>query len=348
MNGGEIKKFKTFRSKLYKGDKMYVGTADFISDMLLNKTTEFARLCEIVPVVSESGGVRHAQAMWVHYPSDGFATLAFFDCEQNNFTAANEVIGLAEKLCRSRGIKKLVAGLNAHLSYGVGILTAAELKNTFDTCYNKTYYSEFFKDFPTVNTLTAYRNNLENVRSKIRAVNIDTSGYAVRRANFKDFKAECEIMRKLCDETIGKTYLYSQTAENHFYDLLKDMKIIMRENNLLFLTHGGEEVGFLFWHPDYNGAVKAGKRVGALGFATQYFLNKRKIDTVKLNSIGVEDAHRGKGTFALIKAMDEEIADKYKYIETNFVWDNNTKSTLLNRRCIGGACRKFAVYEKEL
>lgn len=345
MKDSESKKFISFRKKLYKGDDLYVGTADFILDMLIKKTTRYARSCEIAPLSFESGGNREAQALFVHNPADDFASLAFFDCVENGNFAAQCVIKRAKELCAARGIKRLVAGLNAHLSYGVGILTAASLKNSFDTCYNKSYYAEFFKDFPVANALTAYRNGLREVRGRLKDIEIDIRGYTVRHADFKRFEDECETMRMLCDSTIGQTYLYAKTAERHFYELLKDMKILLRGNNLLFLMYGGKEVGFLFWHPDYNGAVKAGKSVGAPSFAVQYLLRGKKIDTVKLNSIGVTDAHRGKGTLALLRAMDAEIGDRYEFLETNFVWDRNKKSSLLNRRLIGGECRKFAVYE---
>lgn len=345
MNEREIKAFTSFRRKLYEGDPLYVGTAEFILDMLLRRSTKFSRECEIAPLTFVRDGVRAAQALWIVAPRDEFAQIAFFDCLKGDFEAAEAIISQAKELTRTRGLIKLVAGLNAHLSYGVGILTQTSLKNTFDTCYNKTYYADFFDGFPVKKTLTAYRNNLSETKARLNKTAAGTKGYTVRKANFKRFRDECEIMRKLCDDTIGETYLYSQTERLHFYELLKDMKIILRENNLLFLMHGGKEVGFLFWHPDFNCTVKSGKRVSTLSFALDCAFGGKKIDTVKLNSIGVERRHRGRGTLALLRAMQDETGDRYKYIETNFVWDCNMESSLLNRRLIGGECRKFAVYE---
>ena len=345
LKGKDIKAFVSFRRRVYCGDTQYVGTAEFILEMLLCGSTHFARQCEILPIAFERNGVRAAQALWIAAPRDEFAQLAFFDCLENDFDAADGVISKAKELTRARNLKRLVAGLNAHLSYGVGILTETSLKNTFDTCYNKTYYASFFDGFPVSNTLTAYRSTMAEARARLQKVTAETKGYSVRKADFKRFKEECEIMRLLCDGTIGETYLYSKTEPQHFYELLKDMKIILHENNLLFLMHGGKEVGFLFWHPDFNGAVKAGKPVSTFSFALACAFCGKKIDTVKLNSIGVERGHRGLGTLALLRAMNEAVGDRYKYIETNFVWDCNRESSLINSRLIGGECRKFSVYE---
>lgn len=107
----------------------------------------------------------------------------------------------------------------------------------------------------------------------------------------------------------------------------------------------GREVGFLFWHPDFNCTLKAGKAISALNLACGAVFGRKKIDTVKLNSIGVEDEHRGRGTLALLRALRERAGGKYKFIETNFVWDENRRSRLLNLRLLYGECRKFEVYE---
>lgn len=345
MNKKQITQFGRFRKDLYKGDALYVGTAEFILEMLLKKTTAFARSCEIEPVVFEKEGRRSAQALWIKAKDDDFAQVAFFDCERGEKEAANQIVDDCVRLTKERGLRRLVIGLNGHLSYGVGLLTQTDLKNSFDTCYNKMYYSDFFRNIPDKKYLTAYRCPLSEASERMDKSGIQTDGYDVRTANFKKFEAECEIMRRLCDETIGQTYLYSPTRKGHFFDLLKDMKIILNEENLLFLMYEGREVGFLFWHPDFNCTLKAGKAISALNLACGAVFGRKKIDTVKLNSIGVEDEHRGRGTLALLRALRERAGGKYKFIETNFVWDENRRSRLLNLRLLCGECRKFEVYE---
>ena len=342
----EAKEFKNFRKEMYRGDELYAGTAEFVTDMLVGQTTDFAKKCTVVPLAEESPSGRQAQCLWIHARGTDYAQVAFFDAKSSE--AAEKLIEKAKAFTAQKGLGRIVVGLHGHLSYGVGILTGAKSKNTFDTCYNKLGYSEYFKDFGTVHTLSAYRQEVKEARRRLDEVRFDTSGYAVRKADFSRFAEECETMRRICDGTIGETYLYEPTERGHFYELLKDMKILLSGANLLFLTYGGKDVGFLFWHPDYNGAVKAGKPYSSLSFALSYALRRGKVDTVKLNSIGVCKGHRGKGTLALLRAFDDCIGERYKYIETNFVWDCNEKSSMLNKKMLGEVWRTFAVYEETL
>ncbi len=343
----EIRAFKKFRNAFYRGDALYIATGEFVTDMLLNKTTRFAKSLETLIIYAVEKGERIAQCLLTVAPNTDFAQLAFFDCPRNSYGVADEMIETAIKEMRKRGIKRLVAGLSGHLSYGVGILNETTLKNSFDTNYNKTYTGEFFKNFETVNTLSAYRCKLSDARERLNAVKFSTNGFSVRESDFSEFKSECEILRTLCDRTIGTTYLYTPTAEGHFYGLLKDLKLLLTEKNLLFLMHDGKEVGFVLWHPDFNCAVKSGRPLTKTAFVLNCIFNKRKIDTVKLNAIGVLKDYKGRGTLALLRALEERTRS-YEYIETNFVWDNNVESTLINKRLLGQSCRKFSVYEKEI
>ncbi len=341
-----IKDFKKFRRELYRGDEMYVGTAEFIVDMLVGQTTAFAKKCTVIPLAEERDGKRQAQCLWINAPETDYAQVAFFDAKDKS--SAESLLARAKELARQNGLKRIVAGLHGHLSYGVGILTSAKSKNTFDTCYNKLGYEEYFAGFGEKRTLSAYRCEVEQARMRLDEARFDTGAYSVREADFSRFADECEIMRRICDKTIGTTHLYEQTETGHFYELLKDMKILLSGQNLLFLTYENREVGFLFWHPDFNGAIGSGKQCSALSFALGYALHRGRVDTVKLNSIGVDEKHLGRGTLALLRAMSKRIGGRYKYIETNFVWDCNIKSTMLNKRLLGDVWRTFAVYEEEL
>ena len=343
----EIAAFRDFRKSLYRGDGFYFGTAEFVTDMLLNRTTAFARSCETRLLSVERSGERKAQCMLVKAPHTDFAQLSFFDCADDD-TAAAELIEKSKRLAREWGASRLIAGLNGHLSYGVGLLTECSLPNTFDTSYNKPHYARYFENFGEAHGLTAYRCSLAKARKALAEIKGGTNGYGVREADFSRFRCECEIMRRLCDETIGETYLYTPTDEGHFYELMKDLKILLSRKNLLFLTYFGEDVGFLFWHPDFNEAVKAGESVNAPKFALSYLFNRNKIRTVKFNAFGVKREHRGKGTLALIRGMNERLCDGYDFIETNFVWDSNRASSLVTRKLIGDECRKFKVYEEKL
>lgn len=343
----EILSFKKFRRNFYRDDALYVATEEFVTDMLLNKTSAFAKSLDVRTICATEDGKRIAQCLYIVAPNTDFAQISHFDCPRERKDLATAMVHTAMSTAKEQGLKRIVAGLCGHLSYGVGILTQTNLKNSFDTCYNKMYTAEFFKEFKVTNTLSAYRCKLEDAHRRLSATSWDVGDLFVREADFSKFKDECETLRKLCDQTIGSTYLYTKTTEGHFYDLLKELKLLLSGKNLLFLMHGNKEVGFVFWHPDFNCVVQAGRPLTKVAFALKCIFNKRKIDTVKLNAIGVVKDYRGKGTIALLRALDEQ-TKKYKFIETNFVWDNNIESTLVNKRLLGEKCRQFSVYEEYL
>lgn len=342
----ELRAFKNFRTAFYRNDALYVATSEFVTEMLLKKTTRFAKSLDVRIVSATENNARLAQCLYIVAPDTDFAQIAYFDCSKNRRDLADAMIQAVKDEMQKSGIKRLVAGLCGHLSYGVGILNQTRLKNTFDTNYNKLYTGEFFDRFGKVNTLSAYRCKLADARRRLNEVTFKTDGLFIREADFTKFKNECEKLRTLCNATIGTTYLYTPTSYGHFYDLLKDLKILLSRKNLLFLMHGGKEVGFVFWHPDYNCIVKSGRPLTKAGFALSYFFNRKKIDTVKLNAIGVLKEYCGRGTVALLRAVEDRTRG-YDFIETNFVWDNNINSAMISKRLLGDdVCRKFSVYEE--
>ena len=80
--------------------------------------------------------------------------------------------------------------------------------------------------------------------------------------------------------------------------------------------------------------------------AIRYIFNKNKIKRVKLNSIGVIEEYEGITTMLLLKEVSKYITN-YSIIETNFVWQNNKKSSRICRHLIKNIERSFMVFEYE-
>ena len=157
-----------------------------------------------------------------------------------------------------------------------------------------------------------------------------------------DFQKSAERMRALCEKTISKTFLYFSTEKNHFYELMKDLKPFLKPQNLMFaVDKKGNDAGFIFWHPDFNQMLKGGEKISGLKILLGYIFNKNKIDTLKINAIGSLSPN---ATYALIARLYSLISPQYKFLETNFVWDNNLASSAINKRFFGTYHRKYEVY----
>jgi hypothetical protein len=308
---------------------------------LLYAKTDFARECEITPVAvtDEKAGEILCESLFIYNPKLPYLQIGFFEAKAGVADGVELLLGAARAAAKRRGVKQVVVGLNAHISYGVGILTDGfDFKNSFDSNYNKSYYREYFCGMKSV-TLSTYRGTM--AESSVHSAKVDAGVY-IRRANMADFEGETERMRLLCEKTIAKTFLYFPTEKGHFFQLMRDLKPFLKGENLLFaMNDAGEEIGFLFWHPDFNQMLQGGRNYSTLGIALAWLLKGKKIDTVKINAIGSLSV---RATADLISEVKRLTRDKYRYAETNFVWDNNAYSKRLNERFFGKPHRKYAVY----
>lgn len=342
-NKKQIKRFKKFRRELYKNDPFYVSTTEFTADMLLDKSTKFAKNCITRPIMIEDNHHVVAQCILVKYANDDFVQMAFFEGLKGQENAVSMLKEQAKIFAKEMGVNKIIVGLNGHLSYGVGLSLDMQKPNTFDSTYTKTYYPNYFSDGKE-HKLVAFRNKIDLLRNKLVH---RPSKITVRPVDFKNFKEEMQLFKQVCDQTIGTTFLYSPTQDGHFEELIGEMKYFLKKENILFAFDKDEIVGFLFWHPDYNEILKKGKQNSLLSIALRYTLFKNKIQTIKINSIGVKEKYQGRVTIQLLNEMMKYLTP-YAYAETNFVWENNRKSMAINKHVGERIERNFAVYEYEL
>lgn len=339
----QIKNYLRFIKQLYRGDENYVCTAKFSAEAILYSKTDFARSCFIHPVAVINEGKFCAVCTYIKSPALPYLQIGLFEAEENA-DAVKLIIQEAKRIAAEKNLKKIVIGLNGHLSYGVGILEDGfETKISFDSIYNKPYYKDLFSPhISEKQTLSAYRECTEMLRERLKGIK-DRRDIAVRAANLKKFPEEIEIMRRICDETIGTTFLYESTQKLHFEQLTGALLPFLNNENLLFSLKDGRENGFLFWHPDYNTMLCGGRNYNLLQIFFKARNAAKKSDTVKFNAIGVKDGNTF-ATAALIRAAVSYATENYKFAETNFVWDNNEKSTLMCRNLFGEPIRKYAVY----
>ncbi len=336
------KEFIKYRNALYADDKSYVCTSEFVLLDTLFANTDFARECEVLPILVKDEKMVVAQAIYIYNKALPYLQIGFFEADKNQQKAVDLILNEAKVLARQRALKQVIIGLNGHISYGVGILANRfDYKNSFDSTYNKYYYKEYFSGLQR-QTLSTYRQE-----KKVMEQYLTVGGrYKIRKANLKSFYQEAELMRSLCEQTIAKTFLYFPTKAGHFYQLMRDLRPFLKDENLLFAEdERGNTVGFLFWHPDYNQMLKGGKHYSTLGIAAAYLLKSKKIENAKLNAMGTLSP---RVTSELLNELSRVMGDRYKTLETNFVWDNNLPSTHVNRRFFGEPHRKYEVYFYEV
>lgn len=336
------KQFIDFRKKLYFNDQYYVSTIEFTFDMLFKKTTRFAKNAVIKPIMVLENNKVLAQALLIKASSDDFIQISFFEALDSCNEAVNLIRGEARRFAKEVNVQRIIIGLNGHLSYGVGLSVDMNKPNTFDSTYTKTYYPQYFDDCIKHN-LYAFSSCLCDLLPTMKEY---PTSITIRPIDFKKYKKEMELFRIIANQTLGKTFLYTETKEHHFEELISDMRFFLKPENILFAFDKDKIVGFIFWHPDYNEILKKGKNNSLLGIALRYTLLKKKIRTIKLNSIGVLEEYQGAVTMNLLYEASKYVKN-YDFIETNFVWENNTKSIRINKHIMKNIERKFIVLEEK-
>jgi len=348
----DIKSYLTFVNNLYKGDDGYVSTQKFSMQALLFKSTDFAKSCFIQPVMVLGSNETVAVCSFIHNPKLPYLFIGLFEAKENMEEGVRLIIERAKLLANKRGLDKIIVGLNGHLTYGVGILEDGfSKKMSFDSIYNKPYYKDYFLPYSyKKETLSTYLANVDEVYEKLKRFRERENIY-IREANIKkNFLSEMEVFRVLSNDTIGTTFLYSEADNLHLCQQIKGLKPLLKNENLFFATEKAadndgkdKDIGFMFWHPDFNAFLTAGKNHSLLELFFKMNKAHKKADTVKINAIG---ANCGNPFIIaqLIKAFSKKAIGRYKFLETSFIWDNNKKSTELAKNFLGEPFRKYGVY----
>lgn len=352
-DGDGIRRYLGFRRRLYAGDPGYSSTLEFSVESVLNRSTTFLRSCHLRPLLASRDGRVVAQCILVHDPALPMLQVGFFEALPDQGDAVARLLDTARAEAQRRGLDRIVIGLDAHLSIGVGILVDGFQRASFDSPWNKPYYAAYFAGLRRIG-LTSYCGSVQDVVVKLapasRGPIPDAAGSAVtvRPLDLHAWDRELETFRALCDATLGATRFYAPTQRGHFNDLLTDLRPFLRPQNLLFATVAGREVGFCFWHPDYNEILPTGRRVSLPGIAVRFALRRSGIRTVILNALGVLPEYRGVATAALLGRMSQEVDGSFDRYETSFVWDGNYASIGVGRYLDSQELRQYAVWVEDL
>jgi hypothetical protein len=337
-------RFVAFVRRLYAGDPGYCATLAFSLQSALSSTTDFFRSCSSRPVAVERNGDIVAQCLLIHDPALPAVQIGFFEALPDEQAAVDLLLAEARAEAERVGVERVVVGMDGHLSIGVGILVEGFARTTFGSTWNKPYYASYFSGLDR-SDLTVYGGSVPDSVGRVRRLSRRAPGeVTVREVDLHRWDEELETFRGLCDATLGSTDLYAPTKPGHFAELMGDLRPLLRPENLLFAMAGGREIGFVFWHPDYNEVLPTGRGLSISGIAWRFFTRQRRIRTVVVNAIGTLPDAPTVTTAALLSALADRVDGQYDTYETCFVWDGNAASRGINRYIEATPVRRYAVW----
>jgi hypothetical protein len=300
------------------------------------------------PIQVVSNGDVAAQCVLVHHPELQMLQVAFFDALPQRPEAVERLIDEARAEARHRGLARIVAGLNGHLAYGVGFLADAfDVPCPFDSIYTPEYYLAYWSAHAdVVHTLTTYRFSLAEAILPEPVLRRASATFQYRRMDKRRFEQEMILLGELSNRCLGQTYLYFERDPYAMYQLLRPIRFLLESQHLIFACRDGREIGFLFWHPDFNEIVPGGRRNSDLAVGVRCLVGRDRIRTAKLNAVGIEPRYQGSSVVAgLLGELVRSCAGRYESVETNFVWDSNPRSRHLNTHFPHREARHYKTFE---
>ncbi|MBK5263513.1 MAG: hypothetical protein JJE17_13260, partial [Peptostreptococcaceae bacterium] len=185
-----------------------------------------------------------------------YLQIGFFESSEFNMEAFMLIMKRAEEFAAEKSATKISGSLNIHVNYGLGFLASDyDKEQSFGLAHNQEFYHRYFVEngFKTIEMVT-YKKNISNkqkllhpkVKDKIEAK------YKVREINLKSLKSEIAIYTRINNEAFADHLFYYPRNEAEDFELFKELKYLLKPENLLFVEKAGVPVGFMLWYPDFN------------------------------------------------------------------------------------------------
>ena len=351
-NKEKRKDFLDFYKKQYNHDLKRDTLSGMLKKILYGRSVLNASVDTEPVMVVENNQVimvsilAHAQRM------PEYLQITFFESEKYNMDAFKLILDWALEKAGEKKASKLTGSLNMHVNYGLGFLARGfDKRQSFGSPYNPEFYNYYFENsgFETIK-MVSYKKNMvdspplirEEVREKLNKI------YRVREADFKNFKKEIEVYTKINNEAFSNHLFYYTRKTEEDYELFKELKYLLREENLIFVEKLGVPVGFMLWYPDYNELINKGETPGIKTVVKNKLFSDR-IKTFKIVEMGVIPGERNKGAIlALFDYCYKSTKGRYESMESSWILSENIKSKSFGMKWADEEFKHYKAYVKDL
>lgn len=340
------KRYIDFIYKLYKNDKNYCDlNISFVKNFLYKKDS-YAKRVDVQPIIIEDDGIKLV-GMYISSDDSKELKLSFLEFVPNARKYIEAIIAYGKNILNNKNLDKIVVGINGQVSYGLGILEHGKNeKFEFNSNYNLKYYvEELDKMIASRKNAYSYIYNAQNSLSYIdnNLIKELNKQYTFRYMNKRKFKNDMLIFGNLCDKTLKSTPYYSYKSKEEMYELMKQMKFLLKNEDIIFALKDGREIGFVFTHPDYVELFDKPKMNYIKIFLRSLY--KRPKNLI-YNVIGVLPEYQQSGiAMGLIYESIKMRQKHYPVGVSSFILEDNIPSTMLCRKLSVGINKKYKIYE---
>ncbi|HWV37940.1 MAG TPA: N-acetyltransferase [Vulgatibacter sp.] len=275
---------------------------------------------------------------------------------------ARALFAAAKGWIRARGRKQLMGPMNLSTNHDFGLLIEGfEHPPAIMVPHNPRYYQRHFEELfglrkakdlwgwlldPGSEPDPKVVRIAERVRRK--------EGLVVRPVNLSDFDAEVRRIKEIYNAAWEKNWGFVPFTDAEFAHVAKDMRSFVRPELLLIAEVREEPVAFVMTLPDINQALaRVGGRLTTFGLPiglAKLLWWSRKIDNLRLITLGVKEPYRKRGIDALLYIDSLAAARKlgFKSCDISWILEDNVLTNRSIQLMGGKRYKTFRVYEDEV
>lgn len=361
----DLDRFIKFQWRIYENDPMWVPPLLMdVKGALDRKKHPFHQHAEVEYFLARRGGevVGRIAAIVNHlhneFHGDTTGFFGFFESidDQN---VADALLRAAERFLAARGRTSAQGPMN--FSTNEELCSPGVLIDGFDTppkimmAYTPSYYARLLENAGYVKAkdllgyyLDASTTPKHLVRGMARLGKAE--GIRMRALNLKDFNGELARIKSIYNSAWERNWGFVPMTEAEFEHMAKQLKPIIDPELIVIAEVEGKPVGFALQLPDFNQAMKhMNGRLFPTGLF-KFLWYKRKIDEVRVLTLGVVPEYRGRGIDAMLIVRMMEVVQPRGMAkgEGSWILEDNMMMRRGMEKMGAHVYKTYRVYEKPL
>ena len=337
-NKQDIMTFIRFPWQIYQGDRYWI--PPLIKDQLqkFSKSHPFRSHAKMILFLASKGGqfigriagiIDH---QYVDYHQEKVGFFGFFE-SVHDAQVAEILLSKVRDWLKEQGMEKMAGPMNPSTNDECGLLIDGFNESPcLMMPYNPPYYPSLLEGFGLKKAMDLYAYRLEKsffledrlIRITERSIRKEPQLW-VRPINLRHFNEELKIVKEIYNHAWSRNWGFVPLTDEEINDLARNLKPLVVPDLVLFAYWDKEPVGFSVSIPDYNEVLKhLNGKVGLLG-ALKFLYYSRKIKTIRVMLLGVNQAFRKKGIEGLLylETCKRGIKRGYPKAECSWILENN-------------------------
>jgi len=362
----EVSNFIDFPHDLYEGDPNYVPELYMAQKDLLNKDKHpFFQHGEVQlflayvgqRIVGRIAAIKNKAYNDYHDSHIGF--FGFYDYE-NSLDIAGALINKVKDYLAAEKYDYLMGPVNFSTNE-----TAGTLIDGFDSppkimmTYNKPYYDVLQTKLGMVKEMDLFAYLIPTIEASDKSIKLSNlieerlkrQGITVRNLRVNKIKEEAPGMMDIYNSAWEKNWGFVPMTKAEFDHLVNELKLIADPDFAYVAEHEGKPIGFSVSLPNINEITINFKKGRLFPFnIIKLLLNKKKVDSVRIITMGVKEEYRKKGIEAIFFAKNIKEARKRKLKgggEASWILENNQEMVVAAEKLNGKRYKTYRIYKYE-